>query len=54
MESAYAELVFVDDFWPDFDETAFTAALSEFQHRERRFGGVSPPVSTPQVVPLKR
>jgi undecaprenyl diphosphate synthase len=39
-ESAYAELVFVDDYWPDFDEAGFAAALREFEARERRFGGV--------------
>jgi undecaprenyl diphosphate synthase len=40
-ESAYAELVFVDTFWPDFDEAAFEAALREFGRRDRRFGGLS-------------
>jgi undecaprenyl diphosphate synthase len=52
-ECAYAELVFVDTYWPDFDEAAFAAALREFHGRERRFGSVSP--SGPpaqQVVPL--
>jgi undecaprenyl diphosphate synthase len=39
-ESAYAELVFVDTYWPDFDEAAFEAALREFGRRERRFGGL--------------
>jgi undecaprenyl diphosphate synthase len=39
-ESAYAELVFVDTYWPDFDEAAFDAALREFARRERRFGGL--------------
>jgi len=52
-ECAYAELVFVDDYWPDFDETAFTAALREFRGRERRFGSVAPaPPPAPRVVPL--
>ena len=45
-ECAYAELVFVDAGWPDFDEQAFNAALEEFDRRERRFGGLS---STPAV-----
>jgi len=45
-ECAYAELVFVDTFWPDFDETAFDAALAEFERRERRFGGL-PRAATP-------
>ena len=40
-ECAYAELVFTDTFWPDFDEPAFEAALLEFAHRDRRFGGLS-------------
>jgi undecaprenyl diphosphate synthase len=40
-ECAYAELVFVDTFWPDFDEAAFDAALREFGRRDRRFGRLS-------------
>lgn len=40
-ECAYAELLFVDDCWPDFDEWAFEKALQEFRRRERRFGGLS-------------
>jgi len=39
-ESAYAELVFTDRMWPDFDEGDFDAALAEFRQRERRFGAV--------------
>jgi undecaprenyl diphosphate synthase len=39
-ESAYAELVFTDKMWPDFDECDLEAALEEFSRRERRFGGV--------------
>jgi undecaprenyl diphosphate synthase len=39
-ECAYAELVFVDTFWPDFDEQHLAAALREFERRERRFGGL--------------
>lgn len=38
-QAAYAELHFVDTLWPDFDETAFHAALGEFARRQRRFGG---------------
>lgn len=40
-ECAYAELVFIDTYWPDFDETSFAAALREFERRDRRFGGLS-------------
>jgi len=39
-ECAYAELHFVDSFWPDFDELAFKQALDEYARRERRFGQV--------------
>jgi len=38
-QAAYAELHFTDVLWPDFDETAFGAALTEFARRQRRFGG---------------
>jgi undecaprenyl diphosphate synthase len=40
-ECAYAELVFVDACWPDFDEAAFHSALHEFGRRDRRFGRLS-------------
>jgi undecaprenyl diphosphate synthase len=36
---AYAELIFVDTLWPDFDEAAFRATLEEYAGRQRRFGG---------------
>jgi undecaprenyl diphosphate synthase len=45
-ESAYAELLFTDRMWPDFDEADLDAAVAEFHHRERRFGAV--PSSTLQ------
>jgi len=38
-QAAYAELVFVDTLWPDFDEAALNVALKEFAGRQRRFGG---------------
>ena len=38
-QAAYAELLFVDTLWPDFDGDAFRAALADFAGRERRFGG---------------
>ena len=40
-ECAYAELVFVDACWPEFDVQTFDAALGEYARRERRFGGLS-------------
>ena len=45
-ECAYAELVFTDRMWPEFDETDLAAALDEFNRRERRFGAV--PANTPE------
>jgi undecaprenyl diphosphate synthase len=38
-QSAYAELVFRDELWPDFDRRAFEDSLIEFAERKRRFGG---------------
>jgi len=38
-QSAYSELVFRDELWPDFTREAFEAALAEFARRRRRFGG---------------
>ena len=38
-QAAYAELLFVDTLWPDFDETALNRALDQFAGRQRRFGG---------------
>jgi undecaprenyl diphosphate synthase len=38
-QAAYAELMFVDTLWPDFDEPAFASAIERFAARERRFGG---------------
>jgi len=38
-QSAYSELVFRDELWPDFDRDAFEASLAEFAGRRRRFGG---------------
>jgi undecaprenyl diphosphate synthase len=37
-QAAYAELIFLDVLWPDFDQGHFTLALGEFARRERRFG----------------
>ena len=45
-ESAYAELLFTDRTWPDFDATDLDAALAEFKHRERRFGSVPAATTT--------
>jgi undecaprenyl diphosphate synthase len=39
-QCAYAEFVFVPEFWPDFNAEVFARALGEFRARDRRFGGV--------------
>jgi undecaprenyl diphosphate synthase len=38
---AYAELLFVETCWPDFDRQQLIDSLDSFRHRERRFGGLS-------------
>jgi undecaprenyl diphosphate synthase len=40
-QAAYAEFVFVQTHWPDFDKAALESAIDEFRKRERRFGGLS-------------
>jgi undecaprenyl diphosphate synthase len=39
-QAAYSELVFVPTYWPDFDRAALEGAITEYQRRERRFGGL--------------
>lgn len=38
-QAAYAEYVFLDVLWPDFNHEWFAAAIEEYKGRERRFGG---------------
>lgn len=38
-QSAYSELVFRDELWPDFSREGFEESLTEFDARARRFGG---------------
>ncbi len=38
-QSAYSELVFRDELWPDFSRAALEESLREFAERRRRFGG---------------
>ena len=37
-QAAYAELVFCDKYWPDFEVADFDGAMAEYERRERRFG----------------
>jgi undecaprenyl diphosphate synthase len=45
-QSAYAEFVFLDVLWPDFDRTHLWQAISTFGSRSRRFGGAENKPST--------
>ncbi|HEY1688197.1 MAG TPA: polyprenyl diphosphate synthase [Solirubrobacteraceae bacterium] len=38
-QSAYSELVFRDELWPDFSRRSLEESLAEFGERRRRFGG---------------
>ena len=38
-QAAYAELWFTDTLWPDFNKAELAQALSDFEGRERRYGG---------------
>ena len=40
-ESAYAELLFTETLWPDFDGEDLRRAVEAFRRRERRYGGLS-------------
>jgi undecaprenyl diphosphate synthase len=39
-QAAYSEFVFVEENWPDFDESSFVRVLEIFALRDRRFGGI--------------
>ncbi|MFT4232416.1 MAG: polyprenyl diphosphate synthase, partial [Leucobacter sp.] len=38
-QSAYAEMVFLDTLWPDFDRRELWRAIQIYHARDRRFGG---------------
>ncbi len=38
---AYAELIFTPVAWPDFDETTLQDCIDQFNHRDRRYGGLT-------------
>jgi undecaprenyl diphosphate synthase len=38
-QSAYSELVFRDELWPDFSRECLLHSLQQFRDRRRRFGG---------------
>ena len=39
-QCAYSEFYFCDTLWPDFKRRDLDLAIIDFQHRDRRFGGV--------------
>jgi undecaprenyl diphosphate synthase len=41
-QSAYAEVFFTPELWPDFRKPQFIEALKDFGRRERRFGDIAP------------
>ena len=44
-QAAYAELVFTDVLWPDFDRHVLRDCVVEYQRRDRRFGTAEDAVS---------
>jgi undecaprenyl diphosphate synthase len=40
-QTAYSELIFTPVLWPDFGRPELEACISEFNSRDRRFGGLS-------------
>ncbi len=44
---AYAELYVTPTLWPDFTRTELLEAISDYQNRDRRFGGVTLASSAP-------
>ena len=39
-QAAYAEMIFLDQFWPDFSHETLAQCLDEYARRERRYGGL--------------
>jgi undecaprenyl diphosphate synthase len=40
-QCAYTELIFVPEYWPEFNAESLDRCIREFNGRERRFGGVT-------------
>jgi len=45
-QSAYAEMVFLQDLWPDVDRRQLWRAVEAYASRDRRYGGALPDAST--------
>jgi trans,polycis-polyprenyl diphosphate synthase len=50
-QSAYAELVFLDTLWPDFDRRHLWNAIELYASRDRRYGGALPNEAQDEQVP---
>ncbi|UYO00326.1 MAG: isoprenyl transferase [Devosia sp.] len=44
-QAAYSEFVFIDEYWPDFNEATFLSVIEAYSARDRRFGGLGAAVS---------
>lgn len=57
-QSAYAEMVFQDRLWPDYDRRDLWAAIATYAERERRMGGAvdapASPTATPRPGDMRR
>jgi undecaprenyl diphosphate synthase len=42
---AYAEIYVTETFWPDFRRGDLLEAIVAYQKRDRRYGGIAPPVA---------
>ena len=45
-QAAYAEMVFLDTLWPDFDRRHLWKAVEIYVRRDRRYGGADPSTTT--------
>ena len=45
-QTAYSELYFTDELWPDFDGESLYRAIHDYQNRERRYGKTSEQIKT--------
>ena len=53
-QSAYAELVFLDTLWPDFDRRDLWRAVESYAGRDRRFGAAVPNTGPPSSATVPR
>jgi undecaprenyl diphosphate synthase len=49
-QSAYAEMVFLDTLWPDFDRRQLWRAVEIYAARDRRYGGAVPHATEPDDI----